>query len=243
MKDIFSDLVHWAWQKFRYDFDSQRQDAAEWYNVLVTRYAPIMTDGELQGMLPAKRGVAADLYSTKHIMVLTVIEQGDVILPFLTMNYDFAPDDGKVWIHIGLLCNASKDEASPHDAQYSFKFRSIGFRIEPPEESGATARSNHDYYHVQPLRSIRRQEDHLPLCPVWFPDQWPTWPIHARDPVQAFLSALVGLYGLRALRILLAENAMQRETRDAVADYAQLISQKSFPKATPFGPGAGKRRK
>ena len=76
--------------------------------------------------------------------------------------------------------------------------RMFGYRWEPPE-GGASGISKHDFYHVQPLTSVRKpggggvvelNRDHNDVC-----EHFPTFPIDARDGLDLVDALFVSLYG------------------------------------------------
>lgn len=223
MRGVFSSVVEWAWQKFRFDADTSAHNALGWYSQFAGKYNIVANLEGLRALLPSKKGDEFDLYHTKSFMGFREVDGGSKVLPFITMRYEFDPTPGKVWIQLVLICEDRND--IPGNA-----YGTMGYRIEPPEESapGGQVRSKHDYYHVQPLLEIKRGVGPLEQCPLWLPDHCPTWPLYVTGPVQAFLSVLVGLYGLRAIRELLHEANLDQEAHTAVSEFGKQISPESF---------------
>jgi hypothetical protein len=228
MEVEFSRIVEWAWEKLHYDAQAAKPRASELYNNLLSHhhYGQIDRLEELRALLPAKKGGVFDLYETKKFMIFRVVEESDLVLPFLTMRYDFGSGVGRVWILLGLICIDQRPDSAEG-------FGSIGYRVEPPEASGVGGvRSKHDYYHVQPIRAFRRGEAELRMCPPWLPDSCPTWPLHVANPIHAFLSVLVGLYGLSAIRELISDGAIDPGTRATIVEFVQRIAPESASQAS-----------
>jgi len=97
--------------------------------------------------------------------------------------------------------------------------RRFGFRWEPPE--AGTGASEHDYYHAQPIKSVRRPGGtilsldlkHGDVC-----DHFPTFPIDAEDLIHLVDALLVSLYGPKYHQKMISEAALRARVHKSSAD-------------------------
>ena len=105
--------------------------------------------------------------------------------------------------------------------------RFLGYRYETPENG-----NNHDYYHVQPCRSMGSKDKEadvaLPLS-----NRNPTWPLTADDPVELLVCAFVSLYGMDGLREFRTWMEQQSDARrdTLLVGAVDRLSRRSVPRS------------
>ncbi|MCG7985704.1 MAG: hypothetical protein JAY90_23575 [Candidatus Thiodiazotropha lotti] len=86
-------------------------------------------------------------------------------------------------------------------------FRFFGYRFESPEIG-----ENHNYYHAQPIQAFGRGAK-SEYAIDWYPDNYPTFPIHVRDCLELVVAVLISFRGLNVARQLASSREIGRKVR------------------------------
>jgi hypothetical protein len=160
---------------------------------LYERVLPILQhipEGHLQALLPSEKRRKGDLRDSNLYIYFRPIQDDHVAgwsLPVVSLRYDF--DKNPLEIRILVALAQLVDD----------RVRFYGFRFEAPEGAGG---GRHDFYHVQLIRSFRR--DGKALNPpgtalAVVPEKQPAFPLRAEDPVSLVAAFFVSLYGMPLL--------------------------------------------
>lgn len=152
----------------------------EVYSEVARYYPPITAAEELKKRLPNSKRLEADLLSSRKHIYLNPIDRGVFLLPVLTLYCNLRQNDAHYYLGL-FLSEAAGDPV-----------KSFGLRFETPSGGGNPGR--HSSHHAQFIKGFTTQAP-LHGCPSWIPDQEPTLPLNARNPVELLLSVLVSLYG------------------------------------------------
>jgi hypothetical protein len=157
-----------------------------------------------------------------------------IVLPFFT-------NDGTSWLPL-VWIDLSKVSIQVVIAGDSRRF---GFRWESPE-SGTSGLGEHDYWHVQPIVSVRTTGgirtlnlQHSHIC-----EHFPTIPIDAGDPAQMLDAMLVSIYGPRYTFDWIDDARLREQWHSCSASrgWAQLRTNVSG-KAPVGGPASRERKR
>ena len=79
--------------------------------------------------------------------------------------------------------------------------KQISFRFEGPESvaQGADTVGRHDFWHAQPTRDLRGAAG-IEGLPDWVPQDFPAFPLDAKDAPSVAVSMMIAVYGLQAAR-------------------------------------------
>ena len=179
-------------------------NVAGMYDQLSDLWKPLQTPQQLDGIM---KGTNWDLSATGSFLYLEPLENMRAI-PIMTFQFDFSTSIPEVRLQLLLFLRDSDDEIV-----------SVGYRFETPEGEG-----KHDFYHVQPIKTVRTQgQDRPHEGPDWVPDDYPTFPVDADDPVGLLISLLVSLYNLDYLARVYP---LHYELRDHVRNKMHLLKSK-----------------
>jgi hypothetical protein len=184
-KDVafFKRLLLWVFDQHIVGYQSPTRALQRIIDKTFLVYRPFFDSSVLEKHLPSDDRLATDFADAGMFLYLRPTEKGAFTVPALSLKADFRLSLPEVRIRLVLFLLDDQGD-----------LRSLGYRFETPEGPGD---GRHDYYHVQPIRSVFKDRPGFQLsCPLWFPDTHPTWPIDANDPITLCLSSLFSLYGL-----------------------------------------------
>ncbi len=162
------------------------------YDELAMSWQPLQTQKQLETILS---GTDWDLSDTGFFLYLEPLENMKAI-PIMTFHFNFSTSIPEFRLQLVVFLRNSKDEIV-----------SVGYRFETPEGEGG-----HDFYHAQPIKAVRtRGQGDLPSTPDWLPDDYPTFPMDASDPVALLITLLVSLYNYNCLARLYGRHYKLRE--------------------------------
>jgi hypothetical protein len=140
-----------------------------------------------------ERGNASDWNIYLH---LELIRKGGLILPVLTLSYDFPSE--MLRLRVGLF--------ALHDIGGARALRGIGYRFEAPENrsysadkvQGEVEPGHHDYFHAQSISRLAKGNPKTQLSDSdkrWIPMSQPAFPLEAQNLLQLFACMLITIYG------------------------------------------------
>lgn len=180
---LLNQIILWLWKRHSRAVTNFSGKLADLHETIAKRYQNF-DDRELENLLKAPR---VNFLDHKKFLFLEPPEEGDCVLPILTLMYDFdrdraLPDFG---IRLAIFLFGENDDP-----------QAIGYRFESPEGG-----DRHNYYHAQPIRSFSIDEMEWPLpCPSWLPVKRPTFALDAQNFPSLFVSLLISLYGLKFIK-------------------------------------------
>ena len=155
------------------------------------RFAAISRDTELRGLLPSEDAPVRAVPPHLHLYLPTIWKGNAVQVPILTWKYNFSLAKPQTSLYVALL----------QIAETSGRLQGIGLRFETPEEPGEGSESAHNYWHAQITRGFTRERPLMDgdraLCPEWFPESYPAFPLPAYTPEELVVCMLVSLYGVK----------------------------------------------
>ena len=109
-------------------------------------------------------------------------------------RWDFETIVPRCGFYFGLW--AEMETTAPDSQEPKRTTNFVGYRYETPEDG-----DNHDYYHVQPCRSMGSRGETVPQA-LPIPQRNPTWPMAATSSLELLLCLVVSIYGKSGLRHL-----------------------------------------
>lgn len=180
---LLNQIILWLWNrhsKAARNFFGKLADLHEG----IAKIYPTFSDQELECFLKAPRG---NFLEHNKFLFLEPPQDGDCLLPILTLVYDFDSNrTTDLAMRIALFVFDENNQTA-----------AIGYRFESPEGG-----DRHNYFHAQPIRSFSLNGDNLPCCPNWLPDKYPSFALDAQNIPSLFVSLLISLYGLNFKREL-----------------------------------------
>ena len=111
-------------------------------------------------------------------------------------RWNFEPTVSRCGFYFGLWAERETNAPDHQEPKRTTSF--LGYRYETPEDG-----KNHDYFHVQPCRSMGSREETIPQA-LPIPQRNPTWPLAATSSLELLLCLVMSLYGKSGLRVLQA---------------------------------------
>lgn len=166
------------------------------------RIRQVATREELEQLLPQEESLQIG-FQNKFLHLLPVEHHGPKLYPVLHLRGDFTKNPVEVSLQVALFQQLDEGE-----------IKAIGFRLESPGGPSEEGLGDHNFYHIQMIRSFAIHDittknakllPDLPPeeCNKWIPDKEPTFPLLAGDSIELFLCLLVGLYGWNSVESFL----------------------------------------
>lgn len=141
-----------------------------------------ITDRKLENMLTKDAPNTLSMFDKNVFIYLPPIEKGDIYVPILSVEYDYAVAMPEVSLKIALFLISETDGKDT--------LKAIGYRFETPHKN-----VRHHYYHIQHINGFSRSDSRWKLPGnEWVPTEYPAFPIDAQDPIQLLVCLLVSLY-------------------------------------------------
>jgi hypothetical protein len=176
----------------------QKSEAlSDLYAQVTKRMSPVHRqdfDGLLSDGVPK-----LDLRGTRRPLMLRPVEKEHGLLPAVFVHFDSTEEVDKTGKHFlkGVQCGvvvALFKWGDPNGTRREEDVRALGLRCELSHGAG-----DHDYAHVQFVKTLVRNNDKLLGAPHWLPDTHPAIPLDA-DPSDAgalIIAVIQSLYGAR----------------------------------------------
>lgn len=143
-----------------------------------------INEGHLQGYILHEG--ASGRFKSDEVIYLRPPAREESAASALWCRWDFAGDSTECGFYLGTWWR-------PRTQQLGTDIAFVGYRYETPEKG-----DNHNYYHVQPCRSMGGRGEVVPRAlPAM--EKNPTWPLAAETALELLLCLVTSLYGMSGL--------------------------------------------
>ena len=177
--DVFRNLLLWLFDHHKKPWEVQDNGLSRIYGELLSTYASIRSERELEAYLPTVDKVQSG-FPARQFLYLNPISGDPTLIPVLWITADFGRWMPEVRIRLGLFL------------KHRDVVKAFGYRFEAPEGLGL-----HHYYHAQMIHGFDKGQSFAQVNEdSWLSDECPTFPLDANNPVALLLSILISLYGI-----------------------------------------------
>ncbi len=153
-----------------------------------------VTSFELESLLMHRSG-EGQFEDSKVIFLVPPAKETNAVAA-LWCRWNFDKDLPACGLYFGIWSAQPPFPRDPdsHNPQRHTAF--VGYRFETPDPN-----DNHNYYHVQPCRSMGRKDDEVAQA-LPISNRMPTWPIAADCVLELLLCLVISIYGMQGLQEL-----------------------------------------
>ncbi len=187
------DILLWAAQREQNARDSYPHKTALVLESVSERL-PAIDEHSLAALSKhCKRERSGDLPGQNRVILLEATPKSRSTIPVVRLHWNLDEEPFDVSVRVGLFW---------YDEDSDLLLAASGFRFESPEGTGG---GTHDYFHVQPIMALSKDEQPLPGLRGQIPTDFPAIPLPATGPGSLMTSVLVGLFGGGVLPALRSE--------------------------------------